>query len=457
MLAADIQPIAAAEQRQSAADLFLIFVGADIVATTFQVGASLASSFELSGVVTLIVIGSIAGAALVAVLAPLGSRLRVPSVIAARPALGFTGAALVAVLLYASNFAWIALNNVIAASACARAAANWLGPAAGAQTPWALALGAFSTAVVWRGPRAVARADRVAVPLMLAVGGALTVACLRAVPAATAKPPTPISVMRGLDVVVGYQVSWILMFADYSRYTRSARGSAIAVLAALASTSIWMMLLGAVAARTAGTDDPGAMMQAVGLGAGGAVLLTLATVTTNFVNIYMSSLAWKSLKPRANDTAIVWSIGVVGTALSALPGVWLAQYTNFMVVLGALLVPIGGLLVAHYYLAGVRQTEPSTSALYDEAGPFRGISTAGMTAWIVAAIVYFAANRATVVGGTIPALVTSVAVYTLVVRFRTRNPERRTSNAEHLSPHATPRADRVQPHDAPAAGTRRPQ
>jgi purine-cytosine permease-like protein len=31
---------------------------------------------------------------------------------------------------------------------------------------------------------------------------------------------------RGLDVVIGYQVSWILMFADYSRYTRSARGSA---------------------------------------------------------------------------------------------------------------------------------------------------------------------------------------------------------------------------------------
>src|SRR5262249_59822454 len=114
----------------------------------------------------LVVAGSAAGAALVAALAPLGSRLRVPSIIASRPALGVTGAGLVAVVLYVSNFAWIALNNVIAASACARAARVWLGPAFGAQMPWAIALGLFATAVVWCGPRAVARADRVAVPLM---------------------------------------------------------------------------------------------------------------------------------------------------------------------------------------------------------------------------------------------------------------------------------------------------
>ena len=109
---------------------------------------------------TLVAVGSVAGAALVAALAPLGPRLRVPSVIAARPALGFVGAGLVAVVLYVTNFAWIALNNVIAASACARVGAAWIGPAAGSQTAWAIALGLLATLVVWLGPRAVARADR---------------------------------------------------------------------------------------------------------------------------------------------------------------------------------------------------------------------------------------------------------------------------------------------------------
>jgi NCS1 family nucleobase:cation symporter-1 len=278
-------------------------------------------------------------------------------------------------------------------------------------------LGLVATLVVWLGPRAVARADRIAVPAMLLVAGALTIACLRAPAAPAAATGAVMSWWRGLDVVIGYQVSWILMFADYSRYTRSARASAIAVFGSLAVTSVWMMPLGAIAARAAGTDDPGAMLDAVGLGASGALLLTLATLTTNFVNIYMSSLAWKSLMPRAGDGAVVWSIGIVGTALSAVPGVWLEQYTNFMMVLGALLVPVGGVLVAHYYVRPPTLDEAFIASLYDPAGPFRGASAAGLIAWAAGAAAFFAAGS---IGGTLPALAVSVFVYRALLYTRRR-------------------------------------
>jgi NCS1 family nucleobase:cation symporter-1 len=406
--AADIRPAAPAEQTQSSLDLFLIFVGANVVATTFQVGASLAASFSLAATMTLVAVGSVAGAALVAALAPLGPRLGVPSMIASRPALGFVGAGLVAVVLYVSNFAWIALNNVIAASACARVGAAWIGPAAGSPTAWAIALGLLATLVVWLGPRAVARADRIAVPSMVLVAVALTIACARVTASPSAAPQPAMSWWRGLDVVIGYQVSWILMFADYSRYTRSVRGSAVAVFLGLAVTSAWMMPLGAIAARAAGTSDPGAMLDAVGLGAAGALLLALATLTTNFVNIYMSSLAWKSLAPRANDGAVIWSIGIVGTALSAVPGVWLEQYTNFMMILGALLVPVGGVLIAHYYLQRPHLDEAFIAEMYNPSGSFRGVSVAGVAAWAAGATAFFAAGS---IGGTLPALAVSVLVY----------------------------------------------
>jgi NCS1 family nucleobase:cation symporter-1 len=246
---------------------------------------------------------------------------------------------------------------------------------------------------------------------MLLVAVALTIACVRAPAAPAAAVASGMSWSRGLDVVIGYQVSWILMFADYSRYTRSVRGSAIAVFLGLALTSIWMMPLGAIAARAAGTGDPGAMLDAVGLGASGALLLTLATLTTNFVNIYMSSLAWKSLAPGASDGAVIWSIGIVGTALSAVPGVWLEQYTNFMIVLGALLVPVGGVLAAHYYIRRPRLDEAYIADLYDRAGPFRGVSAAGMIAWAAGAAAFFAAGS---IGGTLPALAVSVVLYSLL-------------------------------------------
>jgi purine-cytosine permease-like protein len=413
--AADIQPIAPAEQNQSPLDLFLIFVGANVVATTFQVGASLSSSFNPAPTMALVGVGSVAGAALVAALAPLGPRLRVPSIIASRPALGFAGAGLVAVVLYVSNFAWIALNNVIAASACARVATAWIGPATGSQTAWALLLGLVATFVVWLGPRAVARADRIAVPSMVIVAIALTIACARTSASAAAPPSIPMTWWRGLDVVIGYQVSWILMFADYSRYTRSVRGSATAVFFGLAVTSAWMMPLGAIAGRAAGSNDPGAMMNAVGLGAAGALMLTLATLTTNFVNIYMSSLAWKSLAPRTSDGIVVWSIGIIGTMLSALPGIWLEQYTNFMMLLGALLVPVGGILVAHYYIGRPVLNAAFVDDLYAPAGPFRGVSVAGVGAWAAGAAAFYASGS---IGGTLPALAVSILVYRALLYTR---------------------------------------
>ena len=60
---------------------------------------------------------------------------------------------------------------------------------------------------------------------------------------AAAAPQRALSWWRGLDVVIGYQVSWILMFADYSRYTRSVRGSGIAIFLGLAITSGSLALL----------------------------------------------------------------------------------------------------------------------------------------------------------------------------------------------------------------------
>jgi purine-cytosine permease-like protein len=407
MQAAELGAVPPPERTQTPWTLFLIFVGANIVATTLQVGASLVPAFSLAQALGLVAIGSVAGAALVAALAPVGPLLGVPSVVAARAALGLRGAALVAVVLYVSNFAWIAVNNVIAASACARIAG---GPSS--ERWWAFGLGVAATGIVAGGPRAVGKADKVAVPLLLVTGALLTLACLR-LPSGVLSAPGDGSVswFRGLDIVIGYQVSWILMFADYSRYTASARRGALAVFLGLALTALWFMPMGFAAARAAGSVEPGAMMEAVHLGAAGALLLALATLTTNFVNIYLSALAWKSLFPRAGDRASVWSIGLIGAGLSLFSGAWLTRYADFMLLLGGVLVPVGGVLIARFYL--VRRTV-SVPDLYAAEGPYArhfGISRAGLAAWAAGGAVYYLAGG---IGGTLPSLAVSVAVYRLL-------------------------------------------
>jgi len=409
MQAADLGIVPEGERRQSPVDLFLIFAGANIVATTLQTGAALVPAFSIRSAFVLVLVGSLGGALLVALLSPIGPRLGVPSVVAARAALGFRGAATVALLLFVSNFAWIAINNVIAASACARLLG---GPAT--EGAWAFGLGLLATAIAAGGPRAVGLADRIAVPLLVVVGLLLTVACFRLPGDVFAAPgdgslPWP----RGLDVVVGYQVSWLLMFADYSRYTASARKGAVAVFCGLGLTSLWFMPLGFATARAARSSEPGAMLAAVGLGASGALLLTLATLTTNFVNLYLSALAWKSLVPHSSDRLSLWSIGLVGAALSLFQRAWLDRYADFMLVLGALLVPVGGILLSHFFLLSA---PVDAEELYDRHGRYglgAAFPLAAAAAWGLGAATFFAAGP---IGGTVPSLVVSVAVHALLAR-----------------------------------------
>jgi len=408
MRAVDLSPISANDQTGRPFDLFLIFVGANIVATTLQVGASVPAALDLWMALGVIVVGALGGAGLVAALAPIGTRLGTPSIVAARAALGTSGARALAVILFTTNFAWIALNNVIAASLVVKLTH------VGSQGLWAAALGLTATLIVLGGPRLAALVDRVAVPLLLLSGVVFTIACVWTPwptrPAAAA--PTA-DLVRGLDIVAGYQISWLLMFADYPRFVRSARAASVAAFLGLALTSLWFMPLGLVAAAAAGSSDPGAMVIAVGLGGWGAVLLTLATLTTNFVNIYMSALALKSLRPVSSDATIVWIIGGVGAVLSLLSNRWIEQFANFMLLLAGVLVPVGGVLLARFFVLRKTVRVPD---LYDIHGPYaanRGWSIPGTTAWIVGVLVYYASQT---IGGTLTSLVAAVVTYVWLAR-----------------------------------------
>jgi len=402
--AADLSPVPETERNQSAFDLFLIFVAANVVATTMQTGAVLGARFNGRDAVGLALVGAVFGALLVAILAPVGSRTGVPSMIAARAPLGFRGAQIVSGLLYLTNFAWIAINSLIAASACAQV----LGGPASVRV-WAAALGIVSTAVVARGPKAVGLADRIAVPIMAVAGAVLTYAAITHAPTATSGNAPAKELLSGLDIVIGYQLSWLLMFADYSRYTRSGSAARIAVFAGLALPALWLMPLGWSLARLAGSDDPGTMLAAVNGGWWTAALITLASVTTNFVNIYLSSLAWRTLSPKATGTGSVWTIGLIGTALALISSGWLTRFAELMMLLGSVLVPVGGVFLAHFI---VLKKPLDIAALYN-TDQLRAFNLAGMIAWVTGFIVY---QVAAPFGATLPALATSMIVYAFLVK-----------------------------------------
>jgi cytosine permease len=200
------------------------------------------------------------------------------------------------------------------------------------------------------------------------------------------------------------------MFADYSRYTKSGGKAATAVFAGLGLPALWLMPLGWTLARVAGSDDPGTMLTAAGTGWWTAVLVALATVTTNFVNIYLSSLAWRTLVPQSTSAASVWTIGLIGTALGLLSSVWLDRFAELMVLLGSVLVPVGGVFLAHF----VFLRRPVDVAAVYATDRLPRFNVSGIAAWVLGFVVY---KLATSIGATLPALGTSIVAYLALTRW----------------------------------------
>jgi purine-cytosine permease-like protein len=398
----DLAPVPLAERRSTLLDVALLFAGANIVSTTLVTGGSLAGQTSLAHTWSILICGILLGTAPIAMLARLGPRTGLPSMVLLRQPFGGAGAAAVSLLLVLTNFAWIALNNLIAA----RALAPLFG---GHEALWSLAVGAAATLIAFFCPRVMALFDRVAVPLLGVVGLGLTVALLRG-PRVAAASDGGAGFFTGLDLVAGYQVSWSLMFADYTRYQRSETKASLAVLLGLSVSSLWLLAVGAFAARAGGSNDPAVMIQQLGLPLVALLLIALSTITTNFVNLYLSALAVKNLWPRAPETGVVISIGALGTSLGLLRPGLLDRYAAFMEVLGTLLLPIVAIALAHFFLRAPTGTESESK---------RGLRSSAVLAWLLGVIVYQGVRYLLPqLGATIPTLMVSALSYLVADRAR---------------------------------------
>jgi purine-cytosine permease-like protein len=84
---------------------------------------------------------------------------------------------------------------------------------------------------------------------------------------------------------------------------------------------------------------------------------------------------------------------VLATCLAALVGD-LSQYESFLFLLGALFVPLFGVLAADYFVLARRRYD--TTALYHPHGPYRGVRWPAVLVWLLGFLVYNWINPGTV-------------------------------------------------------------
>lgn len=289
-----------------------------------------------------VVVGAVLGAGLLGLTAMPSARERVPAMVLLRGLLGRRVSALPTVLNVVQCIGWATFEIVIIAEAASRAlhTARW---------PFVLLGGVVATGMAVRPLAAVRVLARYAVWVALGTTAYLFVRVLsHPLPEVTGTGAP--SFWVAVDVVVALPVSWFPLAGDYTRHARTPRtalvGSAVGYGAAtIAFFSLGVLALSAYGAS--GLDVVDALL-AVPLGLLAVLLLVAVELDEVFANIYSTAVSTQNVVGRLDRRLSAVAVGVLATGLALT--VDIASYEAFLFLLGAVFVPLAGVLVVAYHL-----------------------------------------------------------------------------------------------------------
>ena len=164
-------------------------------------------------------------------------------------------------------------------------------------------------------------------------------------------PEVPtMSFIDGVVLTVSFMAAGCLAASDITRYQKTRKDTILSSSIGVAPAGILMVVLGALMTRVAQQYDITLVFCEIGLPIIGMIVLIAATWTTNTTNAYSGGInAVLMFNLDENKRAIATMIsGVIGT-ICALLGL-ADHFEDFLYILGDLLLPIMGVILADYWI-----------------------------------------------------------------------------------------------------------
>ena len=349
-------------------------------------GALLVPALSLRDALVAILVGGLVGNLMLGAAAMIGAEGRVPAMVLLRIPLGRNGSYLATVLNSLQCVGWAVFELVVIATAAAALSEELFGFEA--RWAWTVVFGAVAAAMGFLGPVGVVRKilRKYAVWIVLASLVYLTWWALDGADLGTlwAQPGEGgMTTWLGIDLVVALTVTWIPLAADYTRFSRDRRAAFVGVGAGYFVAGTWMWVLGVLLALGRGLSDPAeipAAVAAAGLASGLALLaVTVDEVDEAFANVYSTAVSLQNLVPSAPQRALAAAVAALATVVALV--IELSSYEAFLFLLGSFFVPLFGVLLADWLLAGAR---------YDPRDAFRAPAwRAGLVAaWLAGFALY---------------------------------------------------------------------
>ena len=393
-----------ADQRVfGARDLFSLWFSLGIGLMVLQTGALLAPGLGLSGALLAIFLGTLVGVALLASVGVIGCDTGLSSMAALKLSLGSRGALLPALLNVLQLIGWGAFEIIVMRDAASLLGARAFSDASVFSNPllWTLFFGALATLLAVSGPLTFVRKvlRKWGIWLLLAACLWLTwnlfsKADLGALWAQKGDGSLPLAV--GFDIAIAMPLSWLPLIADYSRFGKRAKKVFGGTAAGFFLGNVWLMSLGvAYTLAFAPSGEVNALLLALaGAGLGIPLLLILLDESENaFADIHSAAVSGGVLW-RLKVEHLALAIGVICTLIACFAP--LAQYQNFLLLIGSVFAPLFGVVLVDHFLVRKRSAQVTTALFYWPA----------LLAWAGGVSTYhLLANVYPDVGATLPALV----------------------------------------------------
>ncbi|HLH84452.1 MAG TPA: cytosine permease [Trebonia sp.] len=329
------------------------FTGAIFV---LQPGGAGTPELSLAAALTAIVVGTVLGTLPVALAGLPGAQTGAPAMVLLRGLLGARLSYLPTVLNILQCIGWSVFELVTIATA-----AHTVAPAL-PKTGYVLIAGAVTALLTIRPLGAIRVLRRYATSAVLVVMIYLLVQLARH-PLPGFLHGTWSGYWAATDTVVAVSISWVPLVADYTRHSRSQRAAFAGAMAGYSVTQVLCYIIGLLALVTVARGNPddiyGAFI-ALPVGSLGFAILAARELDQAFADVYSTAVSTQNLRPLWDRRVLAVTI----TGLATAGALWLniADYENFLTLIGSVFVPMSAVLIADYFVVSRRRWDLSTAA-----------------------------------------------------------------------------------------------
>lgn len=402
------------DQRKSIWSMGFILLGFTFFTATMWAGGRVGQAFDISTLLMVLIAGNLLLGLYAATLGYIAAQTGMNTALLSRLSFGEAGSKVTDLLLALTQIGWYAWGTATMAILLV----ELTGMQEVMTTPLMMVFGFGFCVTASIGYQGVAWLSRLAVPAMIiliAISLAMTASDAESFSTlATITPSNDMTIATAITLVFGTFVSGATQSPNWTRFARSGKTAAITTLLAFVVGNGLMTLVGAFGALVYQQADIVGIMTAQGLLTFGILMLFLNLWTTQDNTAYNFSVVGCDLLGTGRRETVTITGAAIATTLAVM-GMheWL---TPFLVLLGTFVPPIGGVIMATYFVGYKRRFPTPTES------PLPAFNLPGLTAYALGSVVaYTSPWIAPIVG-----VLVAASSYTLLLLIREGVPSRRS-------------------------------